>query len=50
MPGAKGCKAGWDATWRNLVRREDGMRTPTLSSKAQQRADNGKSGVMLEGC
>lgn len=26
VPGAKGCKADWDATWRNWVRREDGMR------------------------
>ncbi|GBR70964.1 hypothetical protein [Gluconobacter kanchanaburiensis] len=52
VPGAKGCKADWDATWRNWVRREDGMRTPTVPSKAQQRADNAaawKSGVMLEG-
>ena len=52
VPGAKGCKADWDATWRNWVRREDGMRPPTVPSKAQQRADNAaawKSGVMLEG-
>ncbi|MBF0858181.1 hypothetical protein HKD24_03005 [Gluconobacter sp. LMG 31484] len=52
VPGAKGCKADWDATWRNWVRREDGMRPPAVPSKAQQRADNAtawKSGVMLEG-
>lgn len=52
VPGAKGCKADWDATWRNWVRRENGMRSQTAPSKAQQRADNAeawKSGVMLEG-
>ncbi|MBF0892506.1 hypothetical protein HKD28_13970 [Gluconobacter sp. LMG 1744] len=52
VPGTKGCKADWDATWRNWVRREDGMRSQAAPSKAQQRADNAeawKSGVMLEG-
>ncbi|MBS1057145.1 hypothetical protein [Gluconobacter kondonii] len=52
VPGTKGCKADWDATWRNWVRREDGMRPQAAPSKAQQRADNAeawKSGVMLEG-
>jgi len=52
VPDPKGRKADWNATWRNWVRREDGMRTPPLPSKAQQRADNAeawKSGVMLEG-
>ncbi|MBS1060750.1 hypothetical protein [Gluconobacter sp. Dm-44] len=52
VPDPKGRKTDWNATWRNWVRREDGMRIPAAPSKAQQRADNAeawKSGVMLEG-
>lgn len=43
VPGAKGCKADWDATWRNWVRREDGMRTPAAASGGAFRSNRPKT-------
>ncbi|WP_155721221.1 hypothetical protein [Gluconobacter oxydans] len=43
VPGAKGCKADWDATWRNWVRREDGMRAPPAANGSAFRASRPKT-------
>ncbi|MEW9272386.1 hypothetical protein [Gluconobacter oxydans] len=43
VPGAKGCKADWDATWRNWVRREDGTRPSAAANGSTFRSNRPKT-------